>query len=167
MNGYSAIRVGNALIDEAAREGSRVSPMKLQKLAYYAHGWQLAIEGVALIDEGVEAWQYGPVVKSLYHEFKGLGSKEIERRGVTRQFVDNDFVTHEPTMGSDHAAYPLIEKIWMVYGKYTAVQLSNATHAEGTPWREVSDRFEGDIPPNVKIPDEIICEHFKKRLELK
>lgn len=164
MDNYSAIQVGNALIDEAKRNDERISPMKLQKLAYYAHGWHLAIVNDPLIDEGVEAWKYGPVVKSLYHEFKDLRKGEIDRRGMTFQFVDHRFVSDEPTFGPDDDAYPLVEQIWKVYGKYTAVQLSNATHAEGTPWREVFDRFKRDIPPNVKIPDEIIREHFKQRL---
>lgn len=167
MADYPAILVGNAILDEAGRRGRRVSPMKLQKLAYYAHGWHLALADKALIDEGVEAWRYGPVVKTLYHEFKDIGKGEIKRRGITVQFIDRGFVTNEPTISTSDDAYPLIQQVWMVYGKYTAVQLSNATHAQGTPWREVFDRFNGDIPSNVKIPDEIICDHFKQRLKSK
>jgi len=44
--------------------------MKLQKLVYYAHGWHLALNNEPLIDEQVECWQYGPVISSLFHEFK-------------------------------------------------------------------------------------------------
>jgi uncharacterized phage-associated protein len=37
----------------------------------------LAINKEPLIDERVEAWNYGPVIPSLYHEFKNFGSGAI------------------------------------------------------------------------------------------
>ncbi len=40
--------------------------MKLHKLLYYAAGWHLGFTGEPLFDEDIEAWQYGPVVPSIY-----------------------------------------------------------------------------------------------------
>ena len=51
--------------------------MKLQKLAYFAHGWNLAIRNTPLINESVEAWKFGPVIPSLYHDVKGYGMEPI------------------------------------------------------------------------------------------
>ena len=56
---------------------SHIDPMKLQKLIYYAHSWSLAVYGEPLIEEDIEAWSWGPVVRSVYLEFKDFGSKPI------------------------------------------------------------------------------------------
>lgn len=165
MTAYSAIQIGNAIIEEAKEHDERVSPMKLLKLAYYAHGWHLAILDEPLIDEGVEAWQYGPVVKTLYHQFKEFGKSGIDRLGLVMDYVDGRFRKREPKIDTqDEELGLLFPRMWSIYGGYTAAQLSNATHADGTPWRTIYDLFDGDIPPSVKIPDEVIKAHFKEKL---
>ena len=35
-------------------------------------------------------------------------------------------------------AIAIIRKVWEIYGKYSAVQLSNMMHAPGTPWDQVT-----------------------------
>lgn len=44
--------------------GESPSPMKLQKLCYYAQGYALA-EGFELFPEDLQAWQHGPVIPEL------------------------------------------------------------------------------------------------------
>src|SRR5208282_4587731 len=70
---YPSMAVANWFIENL----SRVDPLKLQKLVYFAHGWHLALRDQPLIDELVEAWDYGPVVPSLYHQFKRYGNQSI------------------------------------------------------------------------------------------
>src|SRR5215510_7158653 len=62
--------------------GQPLTPMKLQKLVYFAHGWSLALTGVPLIKDAVEAWRYGPVIPALYHEFKHNGARPITDRAT-------------------------------------------------------------------------------------
>ncbi|MDM3846430.1 MAG: DUF4065 domain-containing protein [Aphanizomenon gracile PMC649.10] len=45
------------------------SPMKLQKLCYYAQGYALA-EEKELFPEDFQAWQHGPVIYDLYYRYK-------------------------------------------------------------------------------------------------
>lgn len=76
--GYPVKAVANAFLQIAEKHDAKLSPLKLQKLVYISHGWHLAIEGQNLVsDEFAEAWQYGPVFPSLYHEFKGAGKGAI------------------------------------------------------------------------------------------
>lgn len=70
--------VANYLLDLADASGDPVSPMKLQKLLYYAHGWHLAVTDRPLLNEFVEAWRWGPVIPSIYHEFKEFGDAPIK-----------------------------------------------------------------------------------------
>ena len=55
---YNALVVANYFIDKAKAEGVSLTPMKLQKLIYMAHGWHLALYDKPLIDEQFQAWDY-------------------------------------------------------------------------------------------------------------
>ena len=41
---YPAKVIGKCFLDKAEQSGTTLTPMKLQKLIYYAHGWYLAIK---------------------------------------------------------------------------------------------------------------------------
>jgi uncharacterized phage-associated protein len=55
-----------------------VTPLKIQKLVYCLHGWHLATRDSPVVGELFEAWPYGPVLSSIYHEFKKNGKNSIE-----------------------------------------------------------------------------------------
>jgi uncharacterized phage-associated protein len=75
---HNPIAIANYFIELA----KFITPMKLQKLVYFAHGWCLALADKPLINEKIEAWQYGPVVSSLYREFKKYGNEGITSPAV-------------------------------------------------------------------------------------
>ena len=80
---YSAIAIANYFIQKSLDEKTDdLSPMKLQKLVYFAHAWYLIYQdGGKLINEAIEAWSYGPVINSVYHEFKHNGRNSITEKG--------------------------------------------------------------------------------------
>lgn len=166
--GYSAKAIANYFLTKYGRHG--ISPLKLQKLVYIAHGWHMALlDGDLLVDdEYVEAWQYGPVFPSLYHEFKDLGSKRVTRKAEDISFVESedDFAFIAPEVPeSDDRTRKLLDRIWEVYGKFTGGQLSSLTHAEGTPWSEVRRKNTG--MRNVHIPNELIRKHYEEKAATK
>ena len=95
--------------------------MKLQKLAYYAHGWNLGLTGEPLLDEQIQAWSYGPVVFSVYKAFQEYGADEIMGRGSDWEFSD----VRQPQLKTPSLRdYPireavyvrnLLARIWDVY----------------------------------------------------
>ena len=124
----SAQNVANyflSLPDEEA--GDLISNLKLQKLCYYAQGFYLALFDKPLFDDRIEAWQHGPVVKSLYHEYKDCGAAGI------------------PSVKElDLSIYPkracnLLNEIYKIYGQYSALRLRQFTHRE-PPWKEAYDK---------------------------
>lgn len=152
---FSAKAVANWFLDL----GSPLNPMKIQKLVYFAHGWELGLKGRPLINERVEAWPYGPVVPSLYHEFKVYGSgtitepaSSVEATGSKLRFV----IPAIPV--ADTEARALLAKIWDVYGHRTGPQLSAMTHIPGSPWHTVSTQNPG--VRSVDIPDDLIQRWF-------
>jgi uncharacterized phage-associated protein len=172
----SSKALANYLLDLAEAEGIPVSPMKLQKLVYYCQGWHLAIVGKPLIDEQVEAWKFGPVVETLFHEFKRYGKEPIESKAI--RFVKSDseesFLGLESivpsidsectdTMEADNAKR-VAKKVWDVYKVYSAERLSNMTHKTGTPWEVTVARFDGNPPKGTDIPADLISQHFEELL---
>jgi len=161
---HSAAAIANYFIERALREGVRLSPMKLQKLVYCAHGWHLAITGQPLLDESIEAWRYGPVINSLYHEFKDLGNQPIRRRASRFDPERFRYVTpsiEEEPDESLETTRSILDRTWHVYRPFSAVQLSSMAHRKGTPWDVVmSSATDKEPVANRIIPNELIQEHF-------
>ena len=140
---YSPRIVANWFLARGAMEGEYFTQMKLQKLVYIAHGWSLALTGKPLINEAVEAWKWGPVIRSLYGDFVKFGALPI------------DETPDLPDLQTKDAE--LLEEVWDVYKTFTAAQLSAMTHAAGTPW---SQTFVAD--QKYTIPESRIREHYQK-----
>lgn len=151
--------IANFFLDLAKARGDKISPMKLQKLVYYAHGWFAGYTGKPLINESVEAWQYGPVIPSLYREFKQFGSGEI---GVKASVMDGFEIVEVPPP-EDEGMRKFLTSVWESYGKYTGIALSEMTHAAGSPWHETWKANQG--VRGVDIPFELVAKHFKAAVE--
>ena len=145
--GLDARIVANQFLDLGRAENIVIDPMKIQKLVYLAHGWNLAFFDAPLISQSVEAWKYGPVIRDLYGEFREFGALPITRNApyCTVGYVD-------PRQSSDH-----IQNVWSVYKGYDAVQLSMLTHEPGAAWdRTIKAR-------QPVIPESWIAEEFVRR----
>ncbi len=145
--------VANWFILKSKEQAESMTAMKLQKLIYYAHGWCLALYNEPLVEDQVEAWTYGPVFPKVYHLAKYYGSEPITSP-LNEIFSDPSFIP-----GSD-PRIPLLEKIWEVYGGYSASQLSRMTHEVGAPW----DKTIKDNPGRrgTDIPDKVLQEYFSQ-----
>lgn len=160
---YPAKVIANEFITLAKVHGQTLTPMKLQKLVYFAHGWCLALTEKPLISDRVEAWQYGPVIPSIYHEFKSAGNNpivcpamEIRRQGMKFCQQPVSFDDYPDNEERQHAK-EIVAKVFEIYGKYSAVRLSNATHLNGTPWQQVY--HEG--VRGLKISNNVIKAYFQ------
>lgn len=156
--------IANYFLGLAERNEKSITPMKIQKLVYFAHGWHWAIKNEPLVDEDIQAWRFGPVIYSLYREFKEFGDQAITRRAINMRVnpENNELEKHEPEIDRKDNLNELLEKIWEVYGEYSAAQLSNMTHEKGSPWDQVVSKCGGSVPMGIDIPDEIIKDYFCK-----
>jgi uncharacterized phage-associated protein len=156
---YPAKAIANYFLDRRSDRKIRpVTQMKLHKIAYFAHGWHLAIRRTPLLDEMVEAWEYGPVIPSLYHEFKEYGSREIPRNATDWNPRTEEYDIIPKVHSDDRFALSLLEKVFKVYGTMSAIQLSALTHEEGSPWTETIQKYPGI--KNVDIPNDLIRVYF-------
>lgn len=164
---YSSKAIANKFIRLSRDEGiTDLSPMKLQKLVYYAHAWFMAFTDKELIKEEVQAWKFGPVIPDIYHEFKELGNSNITSYATELEYQHDrlDLITPE-LPESDTLSNELIDEVWKLYKGLSPIQLSNATHEKGSPWEAVCSKYGSELPKNVEIPNELIKSIFKQKLE--
>ena len=117
-----------------------LTPLKLQKILYFAQGWSFVWDNKPLFAETFEAWQYGPVNPKIYNYFKKYGRNEIPKKEEILYVTD---VESEETM----------EAVWNNYGDYNAFELVEMTH-EQTPWKEAYEN-------NTCIINEDIKQYFQ------
>lgn len=154
---FSAAAVANEFLHLAHRDRKNITPLKMQKLVYFAHGWHLAITGRPLLTEPIQAWKFGPVIPTLYQEFKEYGADPIPFPATAYVAGQGQVVVrleHEGTPEEVQVARQIIERVWREYGKYTAAQLTTFTHSEDSPWARTPDKEEpGTVISNDEIRD--------------
>ena len=125
---YSAIQVANTIIQEARKQNiPDLTPMKLQKLMFFAQSWYIKQNKRVLIDDFFSRWEYGPVIPSIYYEFSPYGASVIEEYA-------KDPYGKEVEVIQDSDDINFIQAILNVYGSLNGWQLSMMTHAPGTAW---------------------------------
>lgn len=167
---YDARAIANYFLDLAKRDGEPLNPMKLQKLIYYAHGISLAELDLPLIEERVEAWAYGPVVPSIYQEFKSCGSGAITVK-ATKIYLDQNrrsfrivtpAIDDYPDAQANQKVKEILNTVWDTFGSLSGIQLSKLTHLPGTPWSETIKKYPGR--KGVDISEDLMkhwfTEHF-------
>lgn len=81
-NANTPQHVANFFLDKAEEEGIRITQLKLMKLIYLAYGWYKAITHKKLFEEPIQAWRHGPVIESIYHEFKHFKKNVIDINSI-------------------------------------------------------------------------------------
>lgn len=140
---YNVIQIANYFVQKAKDSGQDVTHLKLQKLLYFAQGWNLAVNREPLFEGTIQAWKHGPVIPSLYDRLKVFGGQSIPILEVN------------PNPMSEETK-KLLDAVWDGYGKYNALTLSSMTHQENTPWAKIvaGKGF------NAPIPNDAITFYF-------
>lgn len=158
---YPAAAIANAFLSRAFRDRRHVDPMKIQKLCYLAYGYALVDLDTPIINEEFEAWQFGPVLPSLYHECKAY-----RWNAITEYLKDYNHQTEsfEPVpYPKEDEINEIIDFVWSNFGEEEATALSDWTHVKGGPWDKVTEGGTTLIR-NKNIPDKLIKEYFEKNL---
>lgn len=146
-----ASTIASYIIAFSQEHGDPVSNLKLQKLLYYAQAWHLAINDRPLFDEQIEAWVHGPVVPSVYREYKQFSWQPIAA-AVVEPKLEKDVVDH-------------LDEVMEVYGSLTALKLEQLTHAE-YPWQHARGNLPEDASSNAVITHDDMKAYYRKRLDV-
>jgi len=120
----TALDIAGYLVNLASADPENdLTNLKLQKLLYFAQGEYLRKTGQPLFADEIEAWQYGPVIRSVYDAYKSCGAFPITLF---------DIKTEPKELADNIRAF--VKSIWSKYGKYSASHLVSLTHRKGSPW---------------------------------
>lgn len=141
---YKALDIANKIISKTDTEhGDTISNLKLQKMLYYQQGFHLAYFGTPLFEEDIVAWQYGPVVPSVYKEYKSFESNSIPASQKAISLSDEE--------------EELFNNVYEEYSQFSAVALMKMTHEE-SPWKSTEI--------NGVISIEKMMSFFKTQIEV-
>ncbi|WP_309074616.1 type II toxin-antitoxin system antitoxin SocA domain-containing protein [Paenarthrobacter sp.] len=145
MTKHSAIDIARWFVEWAAAEDAELSNLKLQKLLYFAQGHFMDLTGGSpLFEDDMEAWAHGPVVPSVYREYKKFGSGNIQPDDAAF-----DWDSYEVEVGE------FLVACWNTYGAMAAWKLRNITHTQ-EPWLKhftPDERF-------IRIPKDDLKAYF-------
>lgn len=159
MMAYTPQQIANYFLERAEIERVPMTQLKLIKLVYIAYGWYLALTNKKLFSEEIQAWKHGPVVRSIYDEFKDYGKRPIDRRSYD---LDLDtFEMHAPQIdAADKDTALVLDRVWGSYKRLDAWTLREKTHEFDSPWHRVYK--EGVM--NITLNDSDIREHYTQRI---
>jgi len=125
-----SVAAANSLLELSFADDKYISPLKLQKLLYFVHKEYLKrTNGEALITERFDAWDYGPVLPTVYRAFKTFGSSSI-----TKLMAEDGEVYVISEKNRDFEA--ALEDVWKRYSDLTAQTLVDMTHMSGGAWEK-------------------------------
>ncbi|MCA0024316.1 MULTISPECIES: type II toxin-antitoxin system antitoxin SocA domain-containing protein [unclassified Mesorhizobium] len=154
---YDSRYIANLVLDRADAEGLTITNLEINKIIYFLHSTYLASFGEPLIEAKIEAWDYGPVIREIYSEFKSFGATEIRARATKLDLDSLKKVPVYEVMSKPDASflYPIIDK----YMRLGATKLVNMSHEKGGPWDLVYNAS-GRSNPGMEISDDLIQRYF-------
>lgn len=139
MSAVTAIDVASYLVGLASKiDENDLTNLKLQKLLFFIQAEYYTANGKGLFDDQIEAWDYGPVIRSVYNAYKACGAFPITVFDVPS----------EPTkLPADIKAF--VNRMWEKYGKFSAFHLVKLTHDKGGPWA----KHYGTLDTIISLPE--------------
>ena len=154
---YTPSHIANFFL---SKEGHDMGNLKLNKIVYISLGYSLAILDRDLFQEPVQAWKYGPVIPSLYHEFKHFQLNRINR--LSEFFSYSKGKLQIPTIdNNDKDLNTLLKAVDRNYGKFSPYELIAKTHQQDGPWSEHYEKGKFGI----EIPRDTIKKFYKSLIE--
>lgn len=125
-----------------------ITPLALQKLLYYAQGFNKIFNKEYLFVEECEAWIHGPVYRDIYEKYKTYRYNPIEES--TKNFNYSELT---------EAEIELLDSIIHNFGCYSGKVLEKMTHTE-SPWLETRGDLKEDENCDSIIEKQLIKNYF-------
>lgn len=140
--------VATFIINYQSEDDPDLTHLKLQKLLYYCQGYFLAAFGQRLFADAIEAWDHGPVVKSVYQKYSGQKNAILE--------PDHN---NPVDLGLADEQQRLLIDVLEEYGQFSAWTLREMTHEE-QPWNAAYAQGK-----NTALSDADMAAFFKTQLK--
>ncbi|XCI75412.1 MAG: type II toxin-antitoxin system antitoxin SocA domain-containing protein [Flavobacteriales bacterium] len=156
---YRSTLIASCFIRWALEESKPITPVMVQKLIYFAHGFYLAFITKPLIFEVIYVGKHGPIIDPVYHNYKIFENHPIVLKDQSFSVLDEYDISHIKSVIA-HVDWVFLESIWNIFKKYSEVELSSLGCASGSPWDITIQNNQGMISKNLPIDNELIRNHF-------
>ncbi|NFN93597.1 DUF4065 domain-containing protein [Clostridium botulinum] len=136
---HTALEIARYIINKCIELGRPVSNLQLQKILYYVQGeYMKHNNGEPLFEDDIVAWQYGPVVTSVYYEYNCYSSSNIREKQEETNLDSDEIGIINPIIDnkSNLSAWTLVQK----------------THSED-PWINAYKRYDGSTITKEELED--------------
>ena len=130
---------------------SEITPLALQKLLYYAQGFNKVFNEIFLFNDDCKAWAHGPVYPEVYFKYKNFGYNPIEVA------ISYD----ESKLNISNSEKEVLNTVIRNFGCYSGKILERMTHSEH-PWLSARKGLSDGAPSNETIGKELISSYFKQ-----
>lgn len=143
MKRHTATYIANFYIDMARYdENETITNLRVNKLLYYAQAWSLVQNKEPLFDDDFEAWDYGPVVPSVYQKYRCFKKDNID-------VLDSDYSVD----GLSENDLRVLLASYNYFNQFSTTSLVNATHEKDSPWFDAYNRGQSTMITKESITD--------------
>jgi uncharacterized phage-associated protein len=136
-----------------SKRGS-MTPLKIQKLAYYCESYHLAYFEKSLINSDFQAWAHGPVNRDIFDMFDG-------RYGMYDIVSIKDSAFSGCDIKLSDSQISLLDDVLVAYGDESSYDLECRTHSE-LPWIEARIGIPNGSSANTIIKKETMQSFYKQ-----
>lgn len=140
---YAPANVVNNILQRAFRDGVPVTPMKLQRILWFAAAEYAKATGEVLLTEQFEPWPYGPVVRSVDAKFEPFNGTPVDK-----YFKDAKAMAHTVNEKEAPQLAATLDAVWAAVKDLSPVMLARITHLPGSAWCDAvgrrRDRIDND-----------------------
>ena len=136
---YSALDISEYIIYYIQSSGGIISPLKLQKILYFVQADFLVSTGKPCFSDEIFAYDYGPVIPSVYQKYKIYGGGFIPCR-----YSDSFIITK--------ADKERIDEMVNLCQPYSATELTAIIHQQA-PWKNNYHSESHAVIPKAEIEE--------------
>ena len=125
---YQAVEVAKYIVTYSNQQNKPVSNLKLQKILYFTWIDFFKTTNRRLFEDAICAWNFGPVIPAVYRKFCIYAGESIPREYHAE-------IAPEDT--------DILNGIIDPYLDFSASELVNKSHEEGSAWDQVFRNGEG------------------------
>jgi len=118
----TALDVAKLFLSWSDNNGDLITNLRIQKLLYYAQAWYLVNYNRRLFNDPIEAWEFGPVIRSVYKKYQAHKGEPIPYK--TNNKEENVFQPHQINF---------LTEFFRVFSNFSATALVSLSHSEA-PW---------------------------------
>lgn len=168
-----AIFYANYVIEYSNNNNIEINNLKLQKILYFSNVKKLLESGELLFDESMEKWKYGPVIPSVYHEYKKYGAFPISNKNIVKEIYifpekgSLDFSINIKYYDSSELTIDeknILEATIQNFKNFTPFELVDLTH-EHDPWKKSEKEIKEGVQ-GLKYTTEELLEYFNSNEEV-